>query len=232
MSPGEIKKEFQKYLEYYNETNGTPSMKTIKTYLRNLDGKVSNWAKQLGIVNETVYEKYLPKDVKALKADLLKNVDLKMNNNSYHAPLTWYENFCILEEEDLIGINIENISAEIVEKFQPQDEELLFPEGKAKYALHLYKERNKKLVALKKKLAFDKNPLLPCEICFSSFKEKYGDIGEGFIEAHHVFPISELKEGTETKLEDLILVCPNCHKMIHRKRPWLTIEQMKNFLVI
>ena len=69
---------------------------------------------------------------------------------------------------------------------------------------------------------------MPCEICGTSFKEKYGEIGDGFIEAHHIYPISELTE--ETHINDLILVCSNCHKIIHRKRLWLTIENMQTLL--
>jgi putative restriction endonuclease len=71
-------------------------------------------------------------------------------------------------------------------------------------------------------LALKENSLLPCEICQFSLKENYGETGEGFIEGHHIFPISQLTEETETKLEDLILLCSNCHRMIHRKRPWVT----------
>lgn len=127
-------------------------------------------------------------------------------------------------------VTIENIPDTVVQQLQDKEEDEAFPEGKEKYRLHHSKERNAKLVALKKKKAMDINPLLPCEICQTSFKEKYGEVGNGFIEAHHITPISDLTEETETRLEDLILVCSNCHKIIHRKRPWLTVEQMKNLL--
>lgn len=127
-------------------------------------------------------------------------------------------------------LTVENIPDAVVAQFQPNDEADTFPEGKVKYEIHTVKERNKKLVALKKKLAYDKNPLLPCEICGVSLKQKYGEAGEGIIEAHHVFPISLLTEETEIKLEDLILVCPNCHRMIHHKRPWLTADKIKLLL--
>ncbi len=128
-------------------------------------------------------------------------------------------------------LTLDNIPEAIVEQFQQIDEEITFPEGKIKYELHTRKERNKKLVALKKKLAYEINPLLPCEICGISLKQKYGKTGDGIIEAHHVFPISLLTEETKMKLEDLILVCPNCHRMIHHKRPWLTVEKIKLLLV-
>ena len=130
----------------------------------------------------------------------------------------------------LTEISIDNITNDIIEKFQPNDEQERFPEGKIKFVLHTTKERNQKVVTLKKKLAYDKNPLMPCEICGTSFKEKYGEIGDGFIEAHHIYPISELTEETETHINDLILVCSNCHKIIHQKRLWLTIENMQTLL--
>jgi predicted HNH restriction endonuclease len=124
----------------------------------------------------------------------------------------------------------ETISLEVIERFKDLDEEEVFLEGKEKYSVHKSKERNQKLVAIKKQEALLVNPNLPCDICKFSFKEWYGELGDKFIEAHHIFPISELTEATETKLEDLILVCSNCHKMIHRRRPWLTKEEIKKVL--
>jgi hypothetical protein len=122
------------------------------------------------------------------------------------------------------------IPSSVVERFRELDEEESFPEGKEKYRIHKAKERNQKLIALKKQKAFSQNPNMPCEICQFSFKLKYGEIGDKFIEAHHVSPISQLTEEVETKLDDLILVCANCHKILHRKRPWLTIEEFKKIL--
>ena len=124
----------------------------------------------------------------------------------------------------------ETISLETIERFKDLDEEEVFPEGKEKYSVHKSKERNQKLVAIKKQKALLVNPNLPCEICKFSFKEQYGELGDKFIEAHHIFPISELTEATETKLEDLILVCSNCHKMMHRRRPWLVKEEIERLL--
>ncbi|WP_242977147.1 HNH endonuclease [Clostridium botulinum] len=56
-------------------------------------------------------------------------------------------------------------------------------------------------------------------------------MGEDFIEGHHIKPVSELKEGEKTKVEDIVLLCSNCHKMIHRKRPWLSREKLKTLIV-
>jgi predicted HNH restriction endonuclease len=111
-----------------------------------------------------------------------------------------------------------------------EDDELAFPEGKEVFRLHKSKERNKELirVAKQKRLLTDKK--LCCQVCNFSFTDKYGELGSGFIEAHHLFPISQLIEETETKIDDLALVCSNCHRMLHRRRPWLTLDELKTIL--
>ena len=59
------------------------------------------------------------------------------------------------------------------------------------------------------------------------FVKIYGEIGDNFIEAHHIKPISNMEDGEKTKIEDIVMLCSNCHSMMHRKKPWLTIEQLK-----
>lgn len=70
---------------------------------------------------------------------------------------------------------------------------------------------------------------LLCEACKKNFGEVYGTRGEGFIEAHHTKPISEMKDGETTRVEDLAMLCSNCHQMIHRK-PFITVNQLKEIL--
>jgi hypothetical protein len=105
-----------------------------------------------------------------------------------------------------------------------------FSEGREIYKLHKSKERSLALVKLVKASGLKMDPYLRCEICGFSFKEKYGYMGDGYIEAHHMYPISELSEETVTRVEDMILVCSNCHRMLHRRRPWITIGELHNFL--
>ncbi len=107
---------------------------------------------------------------------------------------------------------------------------MVFVEGKDKYLLHRTKERKHGLITLVKNKMYLKNPDLPCFVCGFSFSQRYGKHGEHFIEAHHLIPISELTEETEIRVEDIVLVCSNCHKMIHRFRPWLAIDELKTIL--
>jgi HNH endonuclease len=111
-----------------------------------------------------------------------------------------------------------------------EDEEETFPEGKEMYELHKRKERSKELVRRAKENYFINDPKMKCQVCDISFLEKYGEIGKGFIEAHHTKPISELTEVTETRISDLVFVCSNCHRMLHRQRPWLSKDDLKLIL--
>ncbi|MHB1707097.1 MAG: HNH endonuclease [Acidithiobacillus sp.] len=107
-----------------------------------------------------------------------------------------------------------------------------FPEGKLKERLHLSRERNRELVLKAKLLAQNRDGCLKCACCGFDFFATYGEVGKGFIEAHHTKPVSTLHEnGEETKIEDIALVCSNCHRMLHRKRPWLKMNELSSLLV-
>jgi hypothetical protein len=98
-------------------------------------------------------------------------------------------------------------------------------EGRRKIAMHVAAERDKALVKHKKLEALRNDPLLRCEACGCSFKEVYGAVGEGFCEVHHQDPISEGPRVT-TK-ERLSVLCSNCHRMIHRTYPMLSVEEFR-----
>lgn len=55
----------------------------------------------------------------------------------------------------------------------------------------------------------------------------HGSIGDSFIECHHRRPRSDLRSKQRTALDDLALVCANCHRMMHGRRPWITVEQLR-----
>jgi 5-methylcytosine-specific restriction endonuclease McrA len=55
-----------------------------------------------------------------------------------------------------------------------------------------------------------------CHVCKKRFEDVYGELGRDFAEAHHIVPLSQLPDAVTTKLEDLVTVCANCHRMLHR----------------
>jgi 5-methylcytosine-specific restriction protein A len=58
---------------------------------------------------------------------------------------------------------------------------------------------------------------LQCEVCDFHFARYYGALGKDYIEVHHVLPLHVSGPRT-TKLEDLALLCANCHRMCHRNQ--------------
>lgn len=71
-----------------------------------------------------------------------------------------------------------------------------------------------------------------CSVCSFDFAERYGELGEGFIHVHHLKPLGEIGEQYELNpVIDLRPVCPNCHAMLHRKVPALSIEELSSLLV-
>lgn len=71
-----------------------------------------------------------------------------------------------------------------------------------------------------------------CAVCGLSFGAHYGeDLGGGFIHVHHLKDLSLLGEDYEIDpIHDLRPVCPNCHAMLHRERPALSIDDLRRHL--
>lgn len=72
-----------------------------------------------------------------------------------------------------------------------------------------------------------------CLVCGFDFEKVYGEHGKNFIEVHHIKPLSTLDEAVEINPEhDLVPVCSNCHRMIHRKRDHiLSVEELRNLIL-
>lgn len=107
-----------------------------------------------------------------------------------------------------------------------------FEEGRLITRLHSKRERNSSAVKRKKDRILKNTGALKCEACDFDFEETYGFLGEGFAECHHKVPLSEIASVTKTLLSDLAIVCSNCHRMLHRSRPTLSIAELREMLKI
>jgi 5-methylcytosine-specific restriction enzyme A len=104
------------------------------------------------------------------------------------------------------------------------------PEGRLLTHAHFRRERNRTLIESKKRSILKQGGALICEVCGFDFKAEYGERGDGFIECHHEKPLRTLQPGDKTHIRDLALVCSNCHRMIHRRSHWLTIQELRAIL--
>lgn len=70
-----------------------------------------------------------------------------------------------------------------------------------------------------------------CCVCGLDFEKTYGLIGKGFIHVHHIVPLHDIGEGyVVDPAKDLVPVCPNCHAIIHRRNPPLSVEELKGLV--
>jgi 5-methylcytosine-specific restriction enzyme A len=116
--------------------------------------------------------------------------------------------------------------------FEPEIEGLQeAEEGRLLTRQHVVRERDRRLVDAKIKQVMKRTGKLACEVCKFDFASFYGKRGKGFIECHHIKPVATLATGHKTHINDLALVCANCHRMIHRNRPWLSVAELKAQMV-
>lgn len=111
-------------------------------------------------------------------------------------------------------------------------EDQAFTEGRLKYVLkmHKYYERNGALVKLAKEAAVAEERFF-CEVCTFDFEDRYPDLGTGFIECHHKTPIARGGVRSNT-INDLALVCANCHRMLHRTYDghFLSVDELRKLV--
>lgn len=103
-------------------------------------------------------------------------------------------------------------------------------EGYLLTRVHQFRERDRRIVQAKKRSVLKKTGKLACEVCSFDFAEVYGELGEEFIECHHTVPLHTLDVQRKTLIDELALVCANCHRMIHRRKKWLPIVELRSYM--
>ena len=106
---------------------------------------------------------------------------------------------------------------------EEDDEKGLEHEDLTKLKEHKRIERNRKLAIKAKKIHG-----YVCQACGFDFEKEFGEIGKGFIEAHHLTPLYKLK-GQKIALDpkkDFAVLCSNCHRMIHKTE---FVSEVKEF---
>ncbi len=165
---------------------------------------------------DRLLEQWLFNNLPELKNILLKHATTESDRKKI------LNAFFVASEQDVV----------LAHQFGIDPNDKSFKEGKEKFRLHRDKERNPNLVRqAKENWIVSSNSELSCDVCNFSFKNKYGELGIGFIEAHHKVPISLLRTDTVVKISDLAPVCSNCHSMLHRYHNRdLTIEDLKKIV--
>ena len=110
---------------------------------------------------------------------------------------------------------------------QPQ-QPVIGVEGRTLERIHSYKERDPRFVRDAKKWHAERTGgRLICECCGADPEYTYGERGRNRIEAHHRVPVEQLLPDTELRAEDLSMLCPSCHDVVHARRPWLSVDDVR-----
>ena len=198
-----------------------------------------------------------PNDKKQLFTNLVKHIVLDNSsitfkiNDSLHDPMyfnTWpssWKQFKFAIKKTPLEINTDNeelteklintwserflgcvLALSPLEEIEECDPTQGLPEGARTQVLVNKYERNR----LNRSVCINFHGAI-CKVCCFDFQKVYGNIGVGFIHVHHTTPVSRLGDGyVVNPIEDLIPVCPNCHSMLHRSEPPISIEGLKSIL--
>lgn len=71
-----------------------------------------------------------------------------------------------------------------------------------------------------------------CKVCGFDFERVYGTIGKGFVHVHHLIDLCEIGRMYQVDpVNDLVPVCPNCHAMLHTRRPAMRLKELRDIIL-
>lgn len=110
--------------------------------------------------------------------------------------------------------------------FRHADEVLGYPEGAVSQVLVNRYERDprnrREAIAIHGKT---------CLACNFNFAEKYGELGDEYIVVHHTVPVSQMgNDYVVDPVKDLVTLCANCHAMVHRNDPPISLADLRKIL--
>ena len=160
----------------------------------------------------------------------LQTIHKKSNSAEYDVWL--FRKQYINEFFQKVMLKRHEIKVEIEETENPF--ETTYIEGGKTYVVGSYYERRAELRdAAIERFKSEHDGKLFCSICDFDFSKRYGEYGSGFIEVHHIIPLSEDERGEHQATEDeLICVCSNCHRMLHHRRPAIKPEELKKLVMV
>ncbi|WP_281321905.1 HNH endonuclease [Flavobacterium aestivum] len=208
---------FTNWLEKNGKPNGIPYQKgTISIYANQIDHIILKEF-SINIEGLSLYELIDLNELKKIENSLYDGIDSKKRRDLRSA-FQSYVRF----------VQYSNVNIEGTILGEEEDEEESYTEGKKKVYISKKAERNIKL----REKAINIHGTT-CKVCTFNFGKTYGSWGEGFIEVHHLIPLG----GEDDKIritdpkKNLIVLCANCHRMVHRKKGiTLTVEELKQKL--
>lgn len=146
-----------------------------------------------------------PAKIDSFDQVLSENVLIKIGNS-------WYAS---KHEEDAV----EPLAEEV-------DANQIFKEGsRVSVTINAYERNGKAKAACLRHYGYK------CCVCEVTMSNVYGPIADKLIHVHHIYPIGARKsEYVIDPVKDLATVCPNCHAVLHRVVPPLSVDALKRII--
>lgn len=207
----ERKSFFIKWLSEKNKPNGSPyQQRTVLTYANQIENGILN---EFSIIN---YGQNLFKIKDLTELVKIENILNQASDTKRRRDLrSAFQSYLRFVQDDFLLSDFEI--------FDNEGES--YTEGGHKVFISSKAERNMKLRRKAIKIHG-----VTCMACNFNFAKTYGSWGEDFIEVHHLIPLGNgiFKERITDPEKDLIVLCANCHRMVHRKKGiTLTVEELK-----
>ncbi len=106
------------------------------------------------------------------------------------------------------------------------DVDLSVLEGTPQLVSHIRRERSPELVKAKLHQVLAESGRLECICCGFDAEITFPGLGFPVVEVHHRTPLSKYEVPTPTSLDDLVVICPTCHRALHRAGD-VTVEAFK-----
>lgn len=152
---------------------------------------------------------------------------------AHQVPVDWESDFCpidiLLGSEPttvlpLSGDRLRRLEAAITSTRKSIEEQEAL-EGETYKTEATFRKRNRALIQAKKASSDGR-----CEVCGFGFEERYGSIDRDCLVAHHISPIAGRSGASKTSLDDIALLCPNCHAVVHTEDPPISLEDLRKRL--
>ena len=217
----EIQKQLHKEFRFYLRTEKHQVKPRLDVLINAIEVKLPIlMATRFNKSSFCLYDCENLQDMLLLSFQIKSNEDLIISHYNVAKAIDYYIDFYAAKN----NLTIPNIIIPDIEDSSINTDEYL--EGKEQDVESIRYERNK---AARKKCIDALG--CSCSICGFDFEAKYGELGRGFIEVHHIIPISQ-RGGNYVlnPIRDLIPVCSNCHSMIHRHREMISIPKLKHIV--
>jgi len=98
------------------------------------------------------------------------------------------------------------------------------------FQFHKNRETDPLTIKVKKEIVLLNSNTLKCEVCSFDANSFYGELGNNIMEIHNSKEFKSEPGLESSAMEDFIIVCSNCHKVLDKNWGLITAEDLKRII--